>query len=194
MLSKPYRLIAVYSTPYINMEGRRFSLVDHVLSKAEIDEETYQLKRLHVLQSHGNALDVIEFLAKLGLLVNSVACDCGKQMSLVKYSSCRDGFRWSCCRSCSKTKSIRAGSFFGESKLPLMTVVIMLSTWASEAPMADTEWQEEVSQSTIIDWHNFIREVCKEWLLANPQKIGGLSNDLEAIDVEIGRIRYFPLS
>lgn len=55
----------------------------------------------------------------------------------------------------------------------------------------NTEWQEEVSRPTIIDWHNFIREVCEEWLLANTQEIGGLSEDLEAIDVEIDESKYF---
>lgn len=192
MDSKLPRLFAVSFTSNVRMEGdRRFSLVDHVLSNAELDEERYQVIRLHNVKLHGTKLEVIQFVAKLGLLRNSVVCDCGKAMSLVKYASCSDGFRWSCTRSCTSTRSIRAGSFFEDSRLPLITVIILVSTWCSEAPIADTEWQEEVSRPTIVDWYNFFREVCEDWLLTNPQKIGGLTEDLEAIDVEIDESRYF---
>ena len=83
-----------------------------------------------------------------------------------------DGFVWRC-PVCHKTKSIRNGSFFSQSKLPLHTWVHVLHQWAMEVPVTKACKQTLISEKRCIDVYQWCRDVCSTKLLANPIVLGG---------------------
>jgi IS1 family transposase len=97
-------------------------------------------------------------------------------MSLQVYKGNRDGFIWRCAkRHCKKRISIRSGSYFERSKLPIekmwMTIVCllkfpkMLATYMSEIL--------EISEQALVDWGNYVRETISHYYLENPLVLGG---------------------
>ena len=50
-----------------------------------------------------------------------------------------------------------------------------------------------LSEPTIIDWCNFIRDVCEEFIQNNPQQLGGFHDNGEPIGliIEIDESKYF---
>jgi hypothetical protein len=47
------------------------------------------------------------------------------------------------------------------------------------------------SSHTSVDWFNFHRDICNQWITAHPAKIGGLNEDLTPKTVEIDESFYF---
>ena len=76
------------------------------------------------------------------------------------------------------TLSIRNGSFFENSKLPLYKLIELIYYWADCTPQKTVQREIEVTQyHTTIDWYNFCSDVRGQHLLQNRQQIGGLELD-----------------
>ena len=58
-------------------------------------------------------------------------------------------------------------------------------------PLAVSSEQLEVSQHSLVDWHNFCRDVTSRWCHDNGQEMGGLNEDLTARIVEIDESCFF---
>ena len=77
-----------------------------------------------------------------------------------------DGYHWKYPRRrCGKRKSIRSGSCFANSKLPLGDIVCIIYAWAIVISMSATSTFFSISHHTVIDWYNLIREECSAKLL-----------------------------
>ena len=49
-----------------------------------------------------------------------------------------------------------------------------------------------VSSPTIVDWFNFCRYICAQWLENHPMEIGGIDENGESLVVEIDETKFFP--
>ena len=70
-------------------------------------------------------------------------------------------------------KSIRDGSFFSKSKLPLQKWLLTLLWWAREFSVTDFADEAEISEHTACDIYQWLREVCSTQLLQSPVALGG---------------------
>ena len=75
---------------------------------------------------------VFTFLVDRGLLAARRRCSCGNEMVLRSDNS-DDGYHWECpVNHCRKRRSIRAGSFFEDSKIPLHRWLYIIWLWSIE--------------------------------------------------------------
>ena len=114
----------------------------------------------------------IAFLQQKGLLASNKTCSCSTPMLLRPKSDISDGQIFQC-PSCKTTKSIRAGSFFSKSKLPLQKWLILLYWWIRQYPVTDAAEEAQVSRETAINIYQWLREVCTTTLLTTPILLGG---------------------
>lgn len=104
-----------------------------------------------------------------------------------------DGTEWRCSkRACRTKKSIRAGSFFAGSHMPLQNQVLFLHLWAQKYP----EWliakDFNFSLPTIVDWARFCRDFAL-WYIETQyeiQPIGGVGCTIEIDETLIVKRKY----
>ena len=130
-------------------------------------------RELHMATSTED--DCRQWLRGRGLLAVHRDCPtCNAVMNEKVYNRVLDGKIWRCPRKqCRKTVSLRKGSFFDRTKLPLTKLTDMLYYWSMEVSNTEVEFQLGVDHKTVTDWNNFVREVCSADLLANPFQISG---------------------
>ncbi|CAL4087952.1 unnamed protein product [Meganyctiphanes norvegica] len=135
-------------------------------------------------------IDVIRWFQQHQLLKKLMKCDHCKHPMTWKYNhwdkKWKDGFYWKCenskCPNLYCTKTIRAGSIFDGSKLCLKDWLIIMYNWCKNFGSSATSDQVNISRKTIINYYNFIRNICEVYFKANPIKLGGPGITIE-IDV-----------
>lgn len=134
----------------------------------------------------------LHWLAERGLLKNSHDCPtCQQPCRLVAHAGSIDGKRWKC-RDCDFVKSIRHGSFFSGSHLSLKQIILIIYCWSHDMPQTLIKHEASVdSDTTAVDWCNFLREECEVWINNNPDVIGGMDENGQPIIVEIDESKYF---
>ena len=115
---------------------------------------------------------VIDFLKERGLLASEKTCQrCDTEMRFSVKASLNDKFVWRCKRKGCKTNvSVRDGSFFTKSKLSLNKLLHCIYLWSLETPIVSASTQLGVSEQTLVDQYNFLREVCSAALLRRDSK------------------------
>jgi len=64
--------------------------------------------------------------------------------------------------------------------------------WAHDTPQSTIAHETDIQcRETIVDWCNFCRDVCEEWVENNGEEIGGITDRNEPIVVEIDETEYF---
>nr|XP_022903262.1 uncharacterized protein LOC111415684 [Onthophagus taurus] len=115
-------------------------------------------------------------------------------MSLTRRACISDGKQWTC-KECRKNVSIRAGSFFQNSKLKLTQILDIVYGWAREHPQYEAARDAKLgerSTHTIVDWYNFCRDITEQHLVDNPTQVGGFDeNTLLSKTVEIDESKFF---
>jgi hypothetical protein len=88
-----------------------------------------------------------------------------------------DGYGWQCifgqCPKRLTTKTIRAGSFFERSRLPLAKLVYLMYLWSGETTAKSAADTTGVSQKTIVQLYQYMRDVCSTKLLNTTSDLGG---------------------
>ena len=97
---------------------------------------------------------------------------CGIAMRERTRRDISDGICWYCSQ-CKGTKSIREGSIFAKSRLPLQKWMIAIYWWARQYPVTDCKDEAEISEPVAIDIYQWLREVCSTKLLQTPVVLGG---------------------
>ena len=98
------------------------------------DEETIELgsgmlRRLFALGTE----QALKFLARHGCIHNEMSCPkCYKLMGLVKVKDRSDGFAWRCSKCGNVERSVRDGSLFSKSKLPITTLILIMYVWTTD--------------------------------------------------------------
>jgi len=144
-----------------------------------------KMSELYRIIFEGN-LAVIQWLQARGLLKTSMRCSerrCRAIMQLRIRTDSIDGYHWKCQSArCKKTKSIRVGSFFCNSNLSLGDVLQIIYCWSVGMSMSTTSTILDISQTTIVDWYNLLREECSSKLLRLQQAekmLGGAGQVVE---------------
>ena len=117
--------------------------------------------------------DLISWLRTKKLLASSQDCSfCGTAMREGHRSDVSDGVVWRCPQ-CKRTKSIREGSFFSKSRLPLQKWLLLIHYWSKEFPVKYAADDTEIHKNTACDMYRWLREVCSTKLLQTPIVLGG---------------------
>ncbi|ESO05791.1 hypothetical protein HELRODRAFT_191383 [Helobdella robusta] len=83
--------------------------------------------------------EAVTWVMRHGLLASQMMCQCGSPMELGNHVSL-DGFLWQCSNwRCKATKSIRHGSFYTKSRIPLTKCLLLTYYWS----------QGDVSQAAV---------------------------------------------
>ena len=56
--------------------------------------------------------------------------------------------------------SIRRGSLFERSRLPIATLLSVMFLWSQDAPQDRIRLSTGIAEHTAVDWEIFIREIC----------------------------------
>ncbi|EFO86504.1 hypothetical protein CRE_02584 [Caenorhabditis remanei] len=134
--------------------------------------------------------DIAHLLMNEKLIRNEASCGkCGNKMSL---RSRGDGYEWRCRLSKGKdcsSKSIKSDSFFAKSKLSLYQAVKILVLWNQRLSSKNIASESGVSEQSICDWKNFLREICVRIEERYP-KIGGLDHIVEIDESNVHTRKY----
>ena len=115
----------------------------------------------------------IHKLKQLGLLNRDQRCPkCQEMCFWTKQSKSNDGWSWKCqtklCQNYKIYISIRKGSFFANSNIPLPKWLHLMYLWATKASNKQTQLQTGLSNPTIIDAFACLREICGRYLQKKP--------------------------
>ena len=170
------------------MAGRpraSITIVDKILTLTEIHLENTSIFSLFT--EFNDDFSVLQYAAWHRSVANNVKCSiCNMPSTLNKYSQNQDGWRWRC-NANNFSQAVRHRLFFERSHLPLKIVILLLYMWCFDF----TQVLITRELRLVIDWCNFLREVCEQYLEENPQQHGGLDENGEPIVVEIDKSKYF---
>ena len=139
--------------------------------------------------------DAIQFLRDRGILrsVPPLCPTCQEQMTEVKSGRKRESggaeMVWRCPKHKSQKLSIKHKSFLEKARIPPRKFVLFSYLWAVGAAHHIQAKMCGLSGPTVVDWNNFLRDVCSRCLLDNPITLGGPGKV-----VEIGASILFFLS
>lgn len=137
----------------------------------------------------GDVDSCLAFCAQRSLIRNSRIC-CNTPVSLHNRDEARDGKRWYC-TVCRAEFSVRDGSFFQRSRLSLRQIIMIIYHWVEDHPQKFIVKEAEISRRTAVDWMNFCRDECSNWLRRNPTELGGFDGQGQPIIVEIDESKFF---
>ena len=89
--------------------------------------------------------DAVRWCQQKGLLPKMKVCVCGQQCRIVNRQSYPEKKAFRCPRKgCQKVVSLRTGTFFENSNLPLEKVLRMLHLWSTTTPLINMRMELEV--------------------------------------------------
>ncbi|XP_023209731.1 uncharacterized protein LOC111612724 [Centruroides sculpturatus] len=145
-----------------------------------------------------NSRETIQWAMDNGLIKKHRNCENGRcagvnVMRLEEVAS-TDGLIWRCSAgtACRKKISIRKDSFFERSHLPIAKIIQLAYMWAFEIDKQDFIQRElQISSpNTVVDWKQFCRDICHEWIIRNPIVIGGPGHTVEIDESCFVRRKY----
>jgi transposase-like protein len=120
----------------------------------------------------------VNFLQQHGILHAARQCANNHQM-LLSLKDRQD--RWRCRkRGCREDIPLRQGTWLQGSRLTYRQIILFVYCWAKEmTSIRFCECELEIAKETVIDWNNYLREVCASTLINNPVVIGGPNTIVE---------------
>ena len=163
---------------------------NEILDVGQIRAETWRNSTLSVALNDND--ECLMWLARRRLLRNSYPCRvCGLPCKLINRATSVDGKQWAC-GACRHYKSIRDGSFFARSHLPTKQIMQLVYSWSRDWPQNMTSYEVGIGRKhTVIDWFNFCREECGNYVDRNFSGLGGFDVNGEPTVVEVDESKYF---
>ena len=122
---------------------------------------------------------IFTFLVDRGLLAARRKCTCQNEMVLRNEES-DDGYHWECpVNHCRKRRSIRAGSFFEDSKIPLAQWLFIIFLWSIEESNKRVSLLTGLSLRTVVTALQKLRHICSLKILNGNLKLGGRGKTVE---------------
>lgn len=120
----------------------------------------------------------VKFLQQRGILHNGRLCSKNHEMKLA-LTDRQD--RWRCRKmECRQDIPIRKDTWLQGSRLSFRQIVYFIYWWSKEKTSITFCAEElDISLPCVVDWNNYLREVCADTLLRNPVVIGGLNTTVE---------------
>ena len=84
----------------------------------------------------------------------------------------KNGYKW-WCKACKTSKTLRAGSFFEKSKIPLRTWILLILLWAYQLLVCTVAQLVVLNKETAINGFQWLREVCSTKLVNTSIILGG---------------------
>lgn len=128
---------------------------------------------LRLFESIPDKVTAVAFLQNKGIIHAVRLCDNGHAMRL-SLSDKED--RWRCyLKDCRKDIPLRKGTWLEGSKLPYRTIILFIYCWSYElSSVSFCERELEINHNAVVDYNNYLREVCAWTLIQNPViPIGG---------------------
>ena len=104
-----------------------------------------------------------------------------------------DGIIWTCTKRVDgvrhfKRASIREGTIFSKSRLPLSTLILLLYEWSRNTRPIDAAFEFDLHKRSVLQWYELCRNVCSlatvTWRNA---QIGGPEATVEIDECQLGR-------
>lgn len=111
-----------------------------------------------------------------GLLANSMQCICGRWMNMQSRNERTDNACWRCpVKNCKRRVSVRRGSYFEKSRLPLGQLWMIIVCNFRFPKMLGIYIADilDISEQAVVDWGRYIRETISHYYLENPLRLGG---------------------
>ena len=91
--------------------------------------------------------------------------------------------------------SVKKGSFFHDTNLTLAETVKVVYWWSVKNTVLQTSRETGISQQTLVEYFQFLREMCAEVVYANRQPIGGFDDKgqpriCEIDESKFGQMKY----
>ena len=132
--------------------------------------------------------------AMIWLMNNSLlanAMNCKKCSTPCRIVTKKDAKVWRCPqKGCQAVISVRNDSFFTGSHLKLNEIVDIIYWWSRKATIHVTMHETGHYEHTIVDWFNFLRDVCAQYFIDHPTTIGGPGSIVEIDESKFGRRKY----
>lgn len=158
---------------------------EQVLTLQDIEHLNIILADLH--RNTSSLEDTVYWLTKHGLLANKQTCpECEEPMKIYNCKQSIDLLEWRC-RPCKCKKSIRNGSFFENSKLSLDKLITLIYWWTTDAKQDIVIRETGISRVSVIDWFQFIRDICSELVENHSEPIGGfdpIANEPRIVEID----------
>ena len=133
---------------------------------------------------------IFTFLEHCGWLASRQRCQCGTEMVL-RDRIVMDGLIWECpLRTCRKWRSIRAGSFFEDSKISLGQWLNIIYLWSIDVLNKQLSLITGFSLHTIATTLGKIRQICSLKILHGNIKLGGRGKTVEIDESMFGHKRH----
>lgn len=139
-----------------------------------------------------NKLEWLQWLAEHRLIRNVNNCaTCQRPMTFVRRAESPDGHSW-LCNTCNTRTSVRTGSFFAKCVLSTEKIVMMLFYWVFEVKCKHVMLFEELtSWDTVVNYNNFFRLECRNWILNQAYDLGGFDANGDPSYVEVDESYFF---
>ena len=83
-----------------------------------------------------------------------------------------DSLCWAC-RVCRRQRVVTVDSFFAGSQLKLPQLLDCIYWWSHELKLAGACVESGMGHTSMVQWRNFIRDICCQYLLDHPVVMGG---------------------
>ena len=116
----------------------------------------------------------MRFLQVKGILQDQPPCPTYEApMALVKDASTQlDGFRWRCRIHRNDKSSVRDDRWLADSRLTFQQFIITAYFWSVGIQNHQIISMLNLSESTVVQYFQYFRDVCSHWLLENPIQLG----------------------
>lgn len=149
------------------------------------------MKLFNFLQKYYNPTSIVDVLRSKGLLTSLLRCHVCRQHMREGTTKGTDGRRFRCMnRACLVAKSIRTGSFFENSRLPLCDSMLFLHLWSKNYQEKTIIDDFPFSNNTVVDWSRFCRELCVTYFESTERIIGGRGAIVEIDETLIVKRKY----
>ena len=141
----------------------------------------------------GSFLSVFNFFVHHRLLASYRQCSqCSSDMKLAETTRVNDGYMWRCTnKRCRTWLSIRSGSFFEESNIPLSNWLHVMYLWAIQLTGSKISRLTGLSKPTVIRALGELRTLCSNKILNSGMKIGGVGKTVEIDESKFGAKRKY---
>lgn len=138
--------------------------------------------------------NMVQFCQLVGLLPTALNESCSKghqNWYLDSNDRSNDKYSWRC-RTCKSTRTIREGTFFSNSKLELEQVVDLMYYWSQclDSHIHLERHCQMKGAATIVDWKNFILDICVDTCIKSSSKIDGVGHIVEIDESAWSKRKY----
>lgn len=149
------------------------------------------MKLLPFMNEFGNQDTIVSKLRDVNLLGRAYRCSGCGQLMRERVSRVSDGIMFECSkRTCRRSKSIRADSFFEKSRLTLCECMLFLHLWSKNYPEKLICDDFTFSNKTVVDWARFCRDLCVYEFENASSIIGGQGRVVEIDETVIVKRKY----